>query len=264
MDVTQTDWDLTDVEDGQKYLGRYADQFLHSVSREMQAASSTLSRQATERKRQVAASVADVRHPPESCNKYLNTLLEVLDNYRLLTSYCLSMESCFDGWDEAEALVAGARRLAARAGNKVSKALMRSGDITEGYAPLYFQEVSEDLRNALSTLLSQPVESFASVRAVVSDKGTRLGTQYCRYLGLKNCQTTEGFDYDNVFLVLTCVVDMRGQYTLHLATQLENVALPGRFPVGVEVRNRAHIKDVVQNLLQKYKFLPSNTQEQGV
>jgi hypothetical protein len=177
-----------------------------------------------------AGFVAAYSHPPVKVNKHLDVLHELFDKVEQLDSILAMLVSGFGHMPKAQALISRLQALIAYTKNKVDKALSQLSLAVDRHQPEFFQRVCQALMGQINRLGGYSSCTPMSLLRVVVDHSTGKpkGTQFSTYLCFKDLVDATGYCHQRYHVVVSCVVDKFGRYSMNYALQ-PNILLPGRF-----------------------------------
>ena len=179
---------------------------------------------------QEAAFVASYRHPPAKVNNPLTVLHDLFDKVEQLESIYAMLVSGFSSMPKAGALIARTQSLVTYTRNKVDKALASLSEAVEKHQPEFYQKVCAALFKRVGKQTGYAsVTPMSMLRAIV-EPGTDkvVATQFSTYLCFRDLVDASGYVHDRYHVVLSCVVDKFGRFTMNYSLQ-SKLLLPGRF-----------------------------------
>jgi hypothetical protein len=196
--------------------------------------------------------LASYKHPSDNHNKHLDILHELFDKVNTLQSIHSMLVSGFSEMPKAQPLIARVQALLEYAKRKVDKALVSLSAAVERYQPEYFRTCVSTVAKKLSAKF--PCSTVSLLRVIKHpEKGHLLGTQFSVYLKFAGVVDSSGYKHDHYHVVLTCVVDRNGQYSMNYALQ-PTLILPGKFRATAPFSSPSDCYDCVVKHLKEEGF----------
>ena len=182
-----------------------------------------------------ATYLASFSHPnPQATNRHLTTLYELFDKVEMLESIHAMLVSGFAEVPKAQPVVSRVQGLILYAKKRVDAALAALTKVVARHQPEYFakccQAVYKHLERHYKTSCTA-LDTISLVRVLTKPDGSVRGTQFSTYIRLLDLTDGSGYAHDRYHVVLTCVVDLYGKYSMNVSLQ-PTMLLPGKFPSG--------------------------------
>lgn len=196
--------------------------------------------------------------PLRELKAHIDVLDRFYDNMVELDAAEALVKQAFAGQKKQPEALRAIKELRLEVDEKLNDAYQSLNELTRKHIPKGVERQFEALKGYLITVL--PVNSYDDMTAmyyVVPDKTDKSIMQFCCYLGLDGLKNREGYRYDLYYFVLTGVVQNTGALEFYL-NSLPNFILPGRFPLGKQIRDTNAMKQHVDMLLSHNDFVATH------
>lgn len=190
-----------------------------------------LNREAKKLPEMASTFLAGFSHPNSNLNRHLEVLNELFDKADMLDSIYSLLVSGFALVPKAQPLITRVHTLITYTKKRVDKALLAMSSGVEKHAPLYFARCVKSITKAVAAYSGQYESmNLLNLMRVVTSKvtGDTKGTQFSVYLCFSGITDSNGYKHEKYHVVLSCVVDKFGKFTMSLALQ-PTLLLPGKF-----------------------------------
>jgi len=174
--------------------------------------------------------------PPLAELKKHNAIVDSLyENLLELDAAAALVAQAFAGNKNHAAALKHIKLLRVEVENKVNDALEALALIAEKHVPSELTVFADRLVGFLIDTLD-PKRYRTITKEMYVTRNSDGGIEFSHYLGIDSLKVSSGHVYDQYYLVLTGVVNKAGEMNVHL-NAFPDFKLPGRYPVGLEVRD---------------------------
>lgn len=189
-----------------------------------------LKREAIKLPELAATFLASYSHPSPKINQHLEVLNELFDKAEMLESIHAMLVSGFSSMPKAIPLIQRVQALIVFTRSRVDKALLAMSRGVEKHQPAFFAACVNGVVQRVAELPAHEQLIPISMMRVITnpDTGDTKGTQFSVYLCFRGMTDATGYRHDKFHIVLSCVVDTFGKFTMNYSLQ-PTMRLPGKF-----------------------------------